>query len=102
MVVEFLELCELFCIFLVLGMYLKKSTFQVCSEIVLKFIIFDNQLCRLQHFWLPPVWISSYVIKYYFNSVQGNLNNRPSHQVTVGPKWSWMSFSKLLYFLDAL
>ena len=28
--------------------------------------------------------------------------NRPSHQVTVGPNWSWVSLSKLPYLLDAL
>ena len=28
------------------------------------------------------------VIKYYFDSLKGNLNNRPCHQVTVGPNWS--------------
>ena len=43
---------------------------------------------------VSPVWIS--------NSAWGNLNNRTSHQVTVGSNWSWMSSSKLPYLLDAL
>ena len=83
-------------------MYLKKSTFSGLFWNCLEFRIFDNQPFRLLHFWLTPVWISIYVIKYYFNSVQGKLNNRPSHQVTVGPDWIWMSFSNLPYLLDAL
>ena len=43
-----------------------------------------------------------FVIKYYFNSVWGNLYNRPSIQLTVSPNRSWMPFSKLSYVLDAL
>ena len=42
------------------------------------------------------------MMKYYFNSTKGSLNNRPSHQLIIGPNWSWMSFSKLPHFLDAL
>ena len=43
-----------------------------------------------------------FVIKYYFNSAQSNLNNRSNHQVTVGPNWNWMLFSKLRYLLDTI
>ena len=50
----------------------------------------------------PMFWIVLFVIKYYFNSAQGNLNNRPSRHVTVGPNWSWRSFSKLPFLLDVL
>ena len=56
-----------------------------------------KNLFRL-HFRLPRLDFP-FVIKCYFNSAQGNLNNRPSHHVTVGPNWSWMYFSKLLYLL---
>ena len=38
----------------------------------------------------------------YFNFAEGNLNNKPGYQVTAGPNWSWISFSKLPYLLDAL
>ena len=44
--------------FLVLETYLKNPPFRDCSGIVLEFRIFDNQLFRLQHFRVPPVWIS--------------------------------------------
>ena len=50
-------------IFLVLEMYLKKPLFQACSGIVLEFRIFDERLLRLQHFRLPPVWISHLFLK---------------------------------------
>ena len=39
-----------------------------------------------------------FLVKYYFKSAQGNLNNRPSHQETADPNWSWVSFSKLSFF----
>ena len=47
------------------------------------------QLFKLEHFQLPRLGFL-FVIKYYFNSAQNNFNNRPSHQVTVSPNWSWM------------
>ena len=54
----------------------KNPLFLGCPGIVLEFKIFKNQLFKLQHFRLPPVWISH-------NSARGNLNNRPSRQGTV-------------------
>ena len=49
-----------------------------------------------------PLFRSSLLMKYYFNSVKGNLNNRQNHQVTIHPNWSWMTFSKLPHLLNAL
>ena len=66
----------------------------------------------IQNFWQSIFQVTScpyapcldllFVIKYYFCSAQGNLNNRPSQELTVGPNWSWMSFSKLPYLSDVL
>ena len=42
------------------------------------------------------------MIKYYFNFARGNLNDKPSHQVTAGSNWSRMSFLKLPHLLDTL
>ena len=55
-VLEFLEL--FWNIFGTGNVLEKKPLFQACSGIVLEFKIFDERLLRLQHFRLPPVWIS--------------------------------------------
>ena len=95
-----LEFLELLWIVFVTGNVLKKSTFPG----------FFWNCSWIQNFWqwsfyvtfpVAPCLDLLLVIKYYFNSTQGNLHNRPSHQVTVGPDWSWMSFSKLPYLLNA-
>ena len=49
----------------------------------------------IQNFWQSTFYITSFpcplfgsllfVIKYYFSSAKGNLNNRPSHHKNVGP-----------------
>ena len=60
-------------------------------RLVLEFCVNSQffQLFRLEHFQLPRLGFL-FVIKYYFSSAQESFNNRPSHQVTVGPNWSWM------------
>ena len=61
-------------------LYLKKSTF---------FRIVLESFLNLEFLTISFLgYISSY--------------NRPSHQVTVDPNWSWVSLSKLPYLLDAL
>ena len=40
------------------------------------------------------------MIKYYFSFAQSNLNNKPTHQITVCSNCSLMSFSKLSYLFD--
>ena len=49
-----------------------------------------------------PLFGSLLCNKTAFQFCQENLNNRPSQQVTVGPKWSWMSFRKLPHLLNTL
>ena len=85
--------------FLVLEMYSKKSTFSDLFWNCYWIQNFWQSPFRLQHSWLRHVWISHL---WYFNSALGNLKNRTSHQVTVGPNCSWISFLKLPYVLDTL
>ena len=69
--------------FLVLEMYLKKPTFSGlfwnCSWIQ----NFYNHFFCVTTFPVVPCLDLPFVIKYYFNCVQGSLNNRFSHQLTV-------------------
>ena len=88
--------------FLVLEMYLKKiHFFRLVLELLLNSGSFTINALGY-NISVCPCLDLLFRIKYNFNSAQGNLNNRPGHQVTVGPNWNWMSFSKLPYLLDAL
>ena len=66
-----------------------KNTFWNCSSSQ----NFYYQLFTL--FPVAPCLDLLFVKKYYFNSTQDNLNNRPSHQLTVAHNRRWMSISKL-------
>ena len=91
------------------------SGFMLVLEMFLKKFLFFSGLfwnCFwVQNFWQSDFYVTTFtvapsldslfVIKYYFHSAKGNLNNRSSHQVTVSSNWRWMSFSKLPHLLDA-
>ena len=84
-VLEFFEFLELFWIFFGTGNVLEKTPFGIALQVKIFTINF------LHYFQLPPVWI------FYLKKIllQFYLNNRPSHQLTVGHNRRWMSFSKL-------
>ena len=98
MVSGFLEFLELFWIFLVLETYLKNP---LVLELFLNSKFFPSTFFIATFPGAPCLDLLS-VMKYCFNSAQGNLNNRSSYRLTVGPDWRWMSLSKLPCVLDAL
>ena len=79
----------------------KIQFFRLVLELFLN-SIFLQSIFYVTKFPLASCLDLLFVIKYYFNSVWGNLYNRPSIQLTVSPNRSWMPFSKLSYVLDAL
>ena len=90
------------CIFFGTGNVLEKiQFFMLVLEMFLKSEILTINILGY-NILVGPCLNLLYVIKYYFNSAQSNLNNRSNHQVTVGPNWNWMRFSKLRYLLDTI